>query len=150
MKNLITLILIATTTLATAQIKLRTDQVDEFTGTVKKFTKYYKVAKGVGQMNMSISRVDSTYFLNMYSVADLGCGGTKDCYITFILEDATKVELKKDYADIDCSDYAISTFFFDPKEFTSPIAKVRFCQNKYYDDAEWGKYTMKSFLDAVE
>lgn len=134
---------------------LRVDETDEFTGTVKKITENYVLAKGVGTMKGAVGHIDDLYALYTYSTADLGCAGASGNYVIFLFEDKTTYKVDVDHADIDCSDYSTSIFILDPKEFQSKtLTKIRFSQGDAYDDCTIAsanpKYTMAELIKAVE
>jgi len=134
--------------------ELYKNEVDEFTGSVKKVTKTYILAKGVGKVNGSIGHIDDLYALYLWSTVDLGCAGGVGSYIIFLFEDKTSYKIETDHADIDCSDYATSIFVIEPKEFEGKtVAKIRFSQGDSYDDctinSNTAEYTINQLIEVV-
>ncbi|MDC1284162.1 hypothetical protein N8Z19_02000 [Saprospiraceae bacterium] len=160
MKNLIKLFILAIAFTFTSQInaqKLTTNEVDEFTGSIKKATKEYKLFKGdkYAKLDVRAGRIDSFYYLYLSPRSDLGCVGTKDSYVIFIFDDGSKLKLDDDLAQIDCSKYASFIYNIDQENpiFTrsKEVEKIRVCGSKYYNDySPTGKYTLGELLDAVK
>ena len=135
--------------------KLWKDEVDEFTGDVKKFTNYYNVATtNIGStIKVSAIRLNDFYYIKMKSTSDLGCAGASDNYAIVKFTDGTTLNLGKDYADIDCSDSASSLFSSKDNSplFTKEIEKIRFRQSKYYTDGVTsGTYSLAQILKATK
>jgi hypothetical protein len=134
--------------------KLWKDEVDDFTGDVKKFTNYYNVATtDVGTIKVSAIRLNDFYYIKMKSTADLGCSGASDNYAIIKFTDGTTLRLDKDYSDIDCSDSTPSLFSLSVNSplFTKEIEKIRFKQSKYYTDgATSGTYSLSQILAATK
>ena len=157
MKNLLFVSLLALVAFKTNAQKLTTNEVDEFTGSVQKTTKEYKLFKGdnFGKLDVRARRVDSTYYLYLSPRTDLGCVGTKDSYVIFIFDDGSKLKLDNDLAEIDCSKYASSIYHIDEENpiFTRSkrITRTRVGLSKYYQDySPTGKYTLGELFDAVK
>ena len=129
---------------------LRVNETDEFTGDVKKFTKYYNIAKtNVGTLSASVLRINNHIFLKVSSSADLGCAGAHDNYITFLFSDGTKVTLD-DLADISCKDSSSSLFRLSDIDFCL-LTKIRFRQSKHYTDGSvYGTFTLQQQIDATK
>jgi len=154
MRIIITFLCVCLFTSMNAQ-ELYKDEVDEFTGSVKKVSKTYILAKGVGKVNGSIGHIDDLYALYLWSTADLGCAGGVGSYIIFLFEDKTSYKVDKDHADIDCSDYATSIFVIEPKEFEGKtVSKIRFSQGDSYDDctinSNTAEYTINQLIEVVQ
>ena len=132
--------------------ELQVNEVDEFTGDVKKITKTYEFAKGVSRVKGYVARIQEVHAIYMYSTYDIGCGGAAGNYVIFLFEDGTNLKLDKDVAKIDCDDYAVSIYVLDPKDFEGKtIKKIRFAQSESYDNCEWsGPYTVNELLKAVQ
>jgi len=134
--------------------KLWKDEVDDFTGDVKKFTNYYNVATtNVGTLKVSAIRLNDFYYIKMKSTSDLGCSGASDNYAIIKFTDGTTLKLDKDYSDIDCSDSTPSLFSLNANSplFTKEIEKIRFKQSKYYTDGVTsGTYSLAQILEATK
>ena len=134
--------------------KLWKNEVDDFTGDVKKFTNYYNVATtDVGTIKVSAIRLNDFYYIKMKSTSDLGCSGASDNYAIIKFTDGTTLKLDKDYSDIDCSDSSPSLFSLKVNSplFTKDIEKIRFRQSKYYTDGNTsGTYTLAEVLKATK
>jgi hypothetical protein len=134
--------------------KLWKDEVDDFTGDLKKFTNYYNVATtDVGTLKISALRLNDFYYIKMKSTTDIGCSGATDNYIFFKFTDGTTLELKKDLSDIDCSDSTPSLYSLKDSSplFTKEIEKIRFRQSKYYTDGVTsGTYSLAQIIKATK
>jgi len=134
--------------------KLWKDEVDDFTGDVKKFTNYYNVATtDVGTLKVSAIRLNDFYYIKMKSTSDLGCSGASDNYAIIKFTDGTTLKLNKDYSDIDCSDSTPSLFTLSANSplFTKEIEKIRFKQSKYYTDGVTsGTYSLAQIIAATK
>ena len=134
--------------------QLRIDEVDDFTGDVKKFSNYYNVAKTeVGLIKVSTVRINSSYFMKVISTFDLGCSGVTGNYIIVMFADGTRVEIRKDHSDIDCSKGSASLFVVKDGSplFTKEITKIRFKQSEYYTDGVTaGTYSLAQLFTAVK
>ena len=152
MKNVITVI-IALMALQVNSQELWKNETDDFTGEVKKVTKVYTVAKGVGDLSISVGRIDQTYFMYVNSTQDLGCGGAINNSITLKFTDGTTIKLD-DLAKIDCGDDPTSLFLLDQINLADKqIEKLRFQMSEYYDDCVWlenSPYNIADFLNAVK
>lgn len=135
--------------------KLWKNEVDDFTGDVKKFTNYYNVATTDigGTIKVSAIRLNDFYYIKMKCSTDLGCSGASDNYAIVKFTDGSTLNLSKDYSDIDCSDSASSLFSLKENSplFTKEIDKIRFRQSKYYTDGKTsGTYTLSQILKATK
>lgn len=153
MKHFFAIILAVTAIQASSQ-NLFKNEVDEFTGEVKRITERYKVAEGVTEVSIQVGRINESYFIFVSPSRDLGCSGASGNYIIFKFTDGTTLKLN-DSADIDCGDANSSLFVFQPSQFEGKtIEKIRLQQSKFYDDCEWTKkwceYTFSDFLTAIK
>jgi hypothetical protein len=148
-KVLLVLAMVALTFSMNAQL-LSQNEVDDFTGDVIKRTKFYNIATtNVGTVKAKAIRINNSYYLSVYSTADLGCAGARDNYLIFIFADGTKIKLDNDLYDIDCSDSATSLFRLEKNSplFTKAIDKIRFRQSKYYTDGTTsGTYSLAQII----
>lgn len=115
------------------------DEIDEFTGTVKKYTKSQKIGKSTySHLNMELRRFDDTYFIVATYSGDLGCVSS-DSYIIIKLKSGETIKLIN-FGDIDCGDNA--SMFFDlsqddfDKLLQSPVDKIRVSGTEYYSDID--------------
>tara|TARA_R100000541_G_scaffold13397_1_gene22358 strand:+ start:93 stop:584 length:492 start_codon:yes stop_codon:yes gene_type:complete len=152
-KVLFTLLVVLLTTVSMSGQKLWKNEVDDFTGDVKKFTNYYNVAKtSTGILKLSALRINNFYYIKIKSTSDLGCSGASGNYVIFKFTDGTKIELRDDLSDIDCSDSMPSLFRID---FNSPlitkvVEKIRLRQSEYYTDGTTtGTYTVSQIIKAT-
>ncbi len=131
--------------------KLDVNEVDQFTGKVKKLTSFYNLAKtDVGIIRGSIVRIDDSRFLSVTCTADLGCVGARDNYIMFLYEDGSSVKLGNDFSDIDCSNEAGSMYSINNLK-TEGITHIRLRMSKYYTDgAVYGTYSLTDLVNAVK
>lgn len=124
------------------KILLDTNEVDEFTGNIKKKTKKYNIAKGVSVIESRAIRIDDSYALSFSSNMNLGCSGTSDNYVIILFQDGTKLKLSEDISDIDCGENSNSIFIINPQDFLNKkIKKIRFSKSESYDDCETDGYT---------
>ena len=155
LKTVLAIILLATFSM-NAQ-KLTTDIVDDFTGDVKKITRFYKVGKGKGgikntKLMISAIRVgENALALWAYNPSISGFSGAVGNYIIFKFLDGTTLKIE-DSADIDCGDYAQSTFLImDLTELIEKeIVAIRLSQQGYGDYEPTGDYTISDLIKAVK
>tara|TARA_R110000822_G_C15051461_1_gene466469 strand:- start:88 stop:552 length:465 start_codon:yes stop_codon:yes gene_type:complete len=152
-KVILTIAMVALTFGMNAQL-LSQNEVDDFTGDVIKRTKFYNIATtNVGKVNAKAIRINNSYYLSVYSTADLGCAGASDNYLMFIFTDGTKIKLDNDLYDIDCSDSAPSLFRLKDNSplFNKVIEKIRFNQSDYYTDGTTsGSYSLAQIIGATK
>ncbi len=134
--------------------KLWKNEVDDFTGDVKKFTNYYNIATtSVGKIKASAVRVNDFYYLKLKSTSDIGCAGARDNYAIIKFTDGTTLKLEKDLAEIDCADSSASLFSISPNSdlVNKKIDKIRFRQSKYYTDGNTsGTYSLSEIINATK
>ena len=154
MKKILLLLVMLIFTFGLNAQDLSTNEVDSFTGNIKKFTKYYNIGKGnVGLIKASIARLDNTYFLKIKSTSDLGCSGANDNYVIFKFTDGTTLKLDDDISDIECANSSPSFYIIKAEGVlaSKTIEMIRFRQSKYYTDATtYGTYSFVQLLDAVK
>lgn len=130
------------------------NEVDEFTGDVKKFTKYYNLATtDVGKLKVSALRLNDTYYIKLKSTSDLGCAGARGNYAIIKFTDGTTLRLDKDLAEIDCADSSPSIFKILPNGdlANKEIEKIRFRQSKYYTDGKtYGTYSLSEIINVTK
>ena len=150
MKKLVLVVGLIGMTLGMNAQSLRVNETDEFTGDVKKFTKYYNIAKtNLGTLSASVLRINNSTFLKVSSSTDLGCAGARDNYIIFLFSDGTKITLD-DLADVSCKDSSSSMFNIGDIDF-SLLTKIRFQQSKYYTDGSvYGTFTLQQQINATK
>jgi hypothetical protein len=151
MRNLILFALMSGSFAVNAQ-KLDTDKTDEFTGSKLRTTELELIGRGPMTAHASMFRVDDTYGIYMFTMADIGCAGAPKNYLTFLFSDGTKFHYNVDHSDIDCSDTAVSTFIVTPSDFDGKtVTKFRLCRSEsYYDFDYTAKYTMEQFFDVLQ
>jgi len=138
------------------QVTLSTDEVDEFEGTIKKFTNMsknvFKGEKTLGTLYMGVARVDSVYFLTFLVAEDLGCLSQYDGKCMIKLTDGTIIECLQ-VSDTDCSSTITSAQYLAAKRdeaempdvmdiikdnnsklSTIPIEKIRIYGSESYND----------------
>jgi hypothetical protein len=149
MKNLLTIIIALFTLTVTAQ-ELDKNEVDEFTGKVKKITMEYETAKGATTTAMRFANIGGTFGIYAYAYESLGCSGAVGNYIIFKFTDGTILRLE-DTAKVDCKDYCNSIFVFDPEVLEGKtIEKIRFRQSNGYDDAVWiCEFNIQDFINVI-
>jgi hypothetical protein len=134
--------------------KLWKNEVDDFTGDVKKFTNYYDVATtDIGTLKVSAIRLNDSYFIKMKSTYTLGCSGARGNYAIIKFTDGTILNLDKDHSELDCSDSTSSLFSLSANSplFTKEIEKIRFKQSKYYTDGVTsGTYSLAQIIAATK
>lgn len=134
--------------------KLWKNEVDDFTGDVKKFTNYYNIATtSVGKIKASAVRVNDFYYLKLKSTSDIGCAGARDNYAIIKFTDGTTLKLEKDLAEIDCADSSASLFSISPNGdlANKEIDKIRFRQSKYYTDGDTsGTYSLSQIINVTK
>jgi len=134
--------------------KLWKNEVDDFTGDVKKFTNYYTIATtSVGQIKASAVRIKDFYYLKLKSTSDLGCAGARDNYAIIKFTDGTTLKLDKDLSDIECADSSPSLFSISPNGdlANKKIEKIRFRQSNYYTDGNTsGTYSLSEIINVTK
>lgn len=134
--------------------KLWKNEVDDFTGDVKKFTKHYIIATtNVGQIKASAIRINDHYYLSLKSTSDIGCSGARGNYVIIKFTDGTTLKLDKDLADIECADSSPSLFNILPNGdlANKEIEKIRFRQSKYYTDGNTaGTYSLSEIISVTK
>ena len=115
------------------------NEVDEFTGDVKMFTKGKIIGKNKikTSFKMELRRVNDNYYIYGKYYGDLGCV-TSDSYMIIKLLNGETIKLMN-FGDIDCGD--MSLFFFLKQEtldqvLKSPIEKIRIQGTEYYTDID--------------
>lgn len=93
-----TLLLILLPILSYAQCEYRVNEVDEFTGNVKKITKSVKIAPRLTSYMARIGDLQAIYF---WALDDLGCVSSNS-YAILLYTDGTK-EIIKHVTRIDCA-----------------------------------------------
>ena len=148
-KALLVLSVFALTFSMNAQ-KLDVNEVDQFTGKIKKLTSFYNLAKtDVGMIRGSVIRINDSRFLSVSCTADLGCVGARDNYIIFLYADGSSVKLDNDFSDIDCSNESNSMYSIGSLK-TEGITHIRLRMSKYYTDgAVYGTYSLTDLMNAV-
>ena len=138
MKKILILILLLTGVSAVnaQECDYTKNEVDEFTGDIKKNLKFKEVAKNdLGRLHISLRYLEGTYMLVGHE-GDLGCV-SHDSKIMIKLEDGEILTLDN-FGDIDCGDHP--TFYFDIspanliKLNKSPINKIRLYGSDAYSD----------------
>lgn len=151
MKKVLSVLLVFALTFSMNAQKLDVNEVDQFTGKVKKLTSSYNLAKtDVGTIRGSVIRIDDSRFLAVTCTADLGCVGARDNYIMFLYEDGSSVKLDNDFSDIDCSNESSSMYSISNLK-TEGITHIRLRMSKYYTDgAVYGTYSLSDLMNAVK
>ena len=153
-KVLSTTVLLLVLSLSVNGQKLWKNEVDEFTGNVKKFTNYYNAAKtDVGLIKASVARVDDFIALKLKSTSDIGCSGASGNYVIFKFTDGTSYRMDNDRADIDCSDDSVSMYIIkkDNPLNHKTVSKIRLRMSEYYTDGPvYGTYSINQLLNAVK
>ncbi len=114
------------------------DEVDDFTGNIKKYTKSKLVGRSkYSNLNIELRRFDDSYLIYVTYSGDLGCVSS-DSWIMFKLLNGETIKLTN-FGDIDCGD--MNMFFALPKNtidklLKSPIEKIRVQGTEYYSDIE--------------
>lgn len=131
---------------------LRIDEVDEFTGTLKKVTGFYEVAENVGKLAVSAYHIGDVYGIYCFSTSDLGCCGANGNHLIFKFTDGSTLKLDKDISDVDCSERCVSIYRLSPSDIQGKtIEKIRVSMSDYYDDRTvMGQYTIQQLFDAVK
>ncbi len=115
------------------------NEVDEFTGDVKKYTKSQKIGKSkYSFLNMELRRFNDSYLIYARYTGDLGCVSS-DSYIMIKLKNGETIKLIN-FGDIDCGDNAPMYFYLSKENFKkllqSPVDKIRVRGTKYYSDID--------------
>ncbi len=115
------------------------NEVDEFTGDVKKYTKSQKIGKSkYSSLNMELRRFDDSYLIFARYTGDLGCVSS-DSYIMIKLKNGETVKLIN-FGDIDCGENAPMYFDLSKENFNkllqSPVDKIRVSGTEYYSDID--------------
>ena len=143
-------------TLAASGQKLQTDEVDEFTGSVVKRTEVVRFYSTFNEAaGLTVSRVDSSFYLSVSYNPFFGCVGAIDNYIIFLFEDGTNYNLDKDLSDLKCAGYGHSLYAINPDAFNGKkVNKVRIRMGDSTIDREWNnkgkvKYTLEQLIEAT-
>ena len=115
------------------------NEVDEFTGTVKKYTKSQIIGKSkYFYLNMELRRFDDSYLIYARYTGDLGCVSS-DSYIMIKLKNGETIKLIN-FGKIDCGDNAQMYFDLSKENFNkllqSPVDKIRVSGTEYYADID--------------
>ncbi len=152
-KVLLTSIAMILITLSMKGQKLWKNEVDDFTGDVKKFTSFYNVAKTeIGLIKASVCRINDRVFLKIRSTSDIGCSGSSKNYVIFKFTDGTSIRLDKDLSDIDCADDSRSIYIIskDSPLRTKKLSKIRLRMTDYYTDGPvYGTYSLIQLINAT-
>ena len=134
--------------------KMWKNEIDEFTGDVKKITSYYKIAKtNYGAIEASIARINNSYYLKMKHTSDIGCAGARDNYAIIKFTDGTILKLDDDLSDINCKASTSSLFELAANSplYTKEIEKIRFRQSKFYVDGNTaGTYSLSQIINVTK
>tara|TARA_B110000238_G_C15989847_1_gene379782 strand:+ start:151 stop:741 length:591 start_codon:yes stop_codon:yes gene_type:complete len=114
------------------------DEIDDFTGKVKKYTKSKNIGNGnMGRLYIELRRHDNRYLIYVRYSGDLGCVSS-DSEIMIKLLNKEIITLYN-YGDIDCGDmnmyFRLSITTMD-KLLKSPIEKIRVEGTEYYSDID--------------
>jgi hypothetical protein len=149
MKNLnaafLSMILFGSALTASSQ-ELWLDEVDDFTGSVKKGTRSELIGNNgkAGGSTISIFfkvvRIDQHRGFKLHASANIGCAGAQSNFCMLKFSDDTVIRLE-DEADIDCADDAKSTFVVTPElrlriEAKDAPVMIRLQQSDHYTDAK--------------
>ena len=136
--------------------ELKTDEVDEFTGSVIKRTESIAFHRTFSETGvLSVSRIDSSFFISILLNPKIGCSGSVDNYVIFLFEDGTKYQLEKDISEVECSGFPSSFYEIDPDAFKGKtIQKIRIRMSDGLIDREWdekgkAKYTVEQLIEAT-
>ena len=116
------------------------NEVDDFTGKVKIYTKSKYVGNSSGssgKLSIELRRFDDSYIMVVTHSSGLGCVSTTS-YIMIKLLNEIVIKLIN-FGDINCSD--MNFFFLLPetelkKLLSSPIDQIRVQGTEYYDDVD--------------
>jgi len=153
-KVLSTTVLLLVLSLSANGQKLWKNEIDDFTGDIKKFTSYYNAAKTeVGLIKVSAVRVNNFIALKLRSTSDIGCSGANGNYVIFKFTDGTSYRMDDDRSDIDCSDDSVSMYVIkkdNPLNYKT-VSKIRLRMSDYYTDGSvYGTYSIKQLLNAIK
>ena len=115
------------------------DEVDDFTGNVKKYTESQLVGNTEdSSLNIELRRFDKSYLMYVSYSGDLGCVSSSS-WIMFKLLNGEIVKLIDFVGDINCDDmnmfYSVSQENID-KLLKSPIEKIRVQGSENFSDIE--------------
>lgn len=114
------------------------DEVDDFTGDVKKYTISKTIGRGtVGSLDIELRRFDDKYLMFVQYSGDLGCVSSRSTIMIKLLN--SEMITLTNFGDIDCSD--MNMFFSLPQStidqlLKSPIEKIRVQGSEYYSDID--------------
>ncbi|MDC0909480.1 hypothetical protein OAQ21_05100 [Flavobacteriales bacterium] len=114
------------------------DEVDDFTGDVKRYTKNKLVGKSkYSSLSIELRRFDKSYLMYVKYSGDLGCVSSRSTIMIKLLN-GEMINLTN-FGDIDCSD--MNMYFKLPQStidqlLKSPIEKIRVQGTEYYSDIE--------------
>lgn len=157
MKKTATMLLLLLFSFVINAQQLRVNEVDDFTGNSKKFSKNYIIGvRGQRHLKASFKNINDSYAVSVYVTSkSFGCSGTDKSYIIFLFEDGTKLRLGKDVEDINCRDYATSTFRISSSELymlsNRVVKKIRFSQSDgYWDFDTSGTYSVSQQISIIK
>ena len=115
------------------------DEVDDFTGEVKKYTKSQLVGNSEeSTLNIELRRFNKSYLMYVTYSGDLGCVSNSS-WVMFKLLNGETVKLNDFIGDINCDDmnmfYSLTQENID-KLLKSPIEKIRVQGSENYSDIE--------------
>lgn len=129
---------------------LEKNEVDEFTGSLKRFTKIINVGGSKSNSNgystnliVRMGKIVSTdktvmYVIKMRTPTELGCSGSDKNYAMIKLVNNEVIELKNDISEIDCKKNAVSTYVLLDDVLNKlrklEVKAIRFRQSENYED----------------
>jgi hypothetical protein len=131
------------------EYKLIMNEIDEFTGNLKKYTEIVTVGSTKrNENNYSINLVISlgkivssgkiTYIIKLRTPNELGCTGSSKNYVMIKFNNGEVIKLDNDIAEIDCQRSAFSKYLLTDDVLNklryNEIQSIRFQKSEFYDD----------------
>ncbi len=157
MKKVVVAIAIALTTVISVNAQeLYKNEVDDFTGATKRYTKEYNIAEGKGyKLSLQVANLSeedySLFAMYFKTDGDLGCAGAVGEYVMFKFEDGSVLKYEG-VGDVNCGDNPTSMFQLHIDDFEGKtVQKIRLQRSDYFLDYEIeGEYTIKELIEAVK
>ncbi len=159
-KLVLVLVMVLAFNLSNAQ-ELFKNKVDEFTGSEIKISKWYEISRTKRfKLNVCTMRIKSEdgkiyhYLKGYVNLKDFGCGGANGNYMMILFKDGKSIKFDNDISDVDCGDYASSTYSLNESNMSDinskEIKTIRFNQGEgYMDLTSSGEYTLKQLFSIL-
>ena len=131
-----------------AVYELKTDEIDEFTGKLKKTSNLMGIGEDKLKNRLIVyfnkradikdSITNERYYLNILTYGDLGCSGVDKNYVMIKFDNDDVIKLENDISKINCKTSATSRYKLDgeilAKLKLNNIQSIRLRQSEHYSD----------------